>query len=62
MTSTLLQVPIHRPLKKRHSLHESSADSTTEGDSSQHSQKSVVYLHAATGNSITFYFYKILIN
>uniref|UniRef100_A0A1B6E428 Uncharacterized protein n=1 Tax=Clastoptera arizonana TaxID=38151 RepID=A0A1B6E428_9HEMI len=48
----LLQVPIHRPVKKRHSLHESSADSTTEGDSSQHSQKSVVYLHAATVGDI----------
>ena len=29
----------------------SSAESTTEGDSSQQSQRSVVYLHAATGES-----------
>lgn len=35
---------------KRHSLIDSSADSTTEGDSSQKSHKSTVYLHATTGN------------
>lgn len=29
----------------------SSAESTTEGDSSQQSQRSVVYLHAATGET-----------
>lgn len=55
--SNLLQVPssntLVRPLKKkRHSIHDSSAESTTEGDSSQHSQKSVVYLHATTVGDI----------
>lgn len=34
---------------KRHSLIDSSAGSTTEGDSSQKSHKSTVYLHATTG-------------
>lgn len=29
----------------------SSVESSTEGDSSQQSQRSVVYLHAATGNN-----------
>lgn len=33
----------------RRRLYDSSAESTTEGDSSQHSAKSMIYLHAATG-------------
>jgi len=37
---------------KRHSLIDSSAGSTTEGDSSQKSHKSTVYLHATTGTSL----------
>lgn len=45
---------------KRHSLIDSSAGSTTEGDSSQKSHKSTVYLHATTGkfteiNSLVIY-------
>lgn len=32
----------------------SPADSSTEGDSSHQSQRSIVYLHAATGNIILY--------
>lgn len=31
-------------------FYDSSAESATEGDSSQHSSKSMIYLHAATGD------------
>uniref|UniRef100_A0A1B6F0Q7 Uncharacterized protein n=2 Tax=Cuerna arida TaxID=1464854 RepID=A0A1B6F0Q7_9HEMI len=48
----LLQVPTQRHgHSRRHVAPDSSAESTTEGDSS-HSQKSVVYLHAATVGDI----------
>lgn len=40
-----------RLIEKRHSLIDSSAGSTTEGDSSQKSHKSTVYLHATTGTT-----------
>ncbi|XP_050543956.1 uncharacterized protein LOC126907012 isoform X2 [Daktulosphaira vitifoliae] len=44
--------PTRHMTEKRHSLIDSSADSTTEGDSSQKSHKSTVYLHATTVGEI----------
>lgn len=38
----------------RRRIYDSSAESTTEGDSSQHSAKSMIYLHAATGTFSAF--------
>lgn len=57
-SSNKLQVPrntsgLSKTQKRHHrsagDVATSSAESTTEGDSSQQSQRSVVYLHAATG-------------
>lgn len=48
----LLQVPQQRHGHTRRSAPDSSAESTTEGEHSNHSQKSVVYLHAATVGDI----------
>lgn len=51
-----VQVP-HKRAARRHFAPDSSAESTTED--SNHSQKSIVYLHAATGNRLVVTLYSV---